>query len=113
MPFSLRAEDNLDSANAIGFFTADLGTNQADPEKKLRVIKDSTIAAKDQLRGISRREIDIYNAITQSPLLVGSVTGLAAKFPAFNLVVSNVKGPGQQMYLNGARLDGLYPANNH
>ena len=111
VPVSLRAEDDLDSANAIGFFTADLGTNEADPERRFRSIKDSMNAAKDQLAGMSRREIDIYNAITQSPLLVGSLTGLSARFPAFNLVVSNVKGPSQQMYLNGARLDGLYPAN--
>ncbi|MDT5164493.1 MAG: diacylglycerol O-acyltransferase / wax synthase, partial [Mycobacterium sp.] len=29
--------------------------------------------------------------------------------PAFNIVISNVPGPTQPMYWNGARLDGNYP----
>jgi diacylglycerol O-acyltransferase len=108
-PVSLRTEDDVDSANAVGFLTADLGTNQKDPAKRMRVIQESMAAAKEQLRGMSRREVEVYTIITQAPLLLTTLTGMASRFPAFSTVVSNVPGPRQRMYWNGARLDGLYP----
>jgi diacylglycerol O-acyltransferase len=38
------------------------------------------------------------------------VTGTSKKHPPFNLVISNVPGPKDTLYLNGARLDEVYPA---
>ena len=108
-PISLRADGDLDSANAIGFITADLGTNQRDPAKRMQVIQQSMRAGKEQLKGMSAREVQVYNIITQAPMLILTLAGLASKFPAFSTVVSNVPGPRQAMYWNGARLDGLYP----
>jgi diacylglycerol O-acyltransferase len=35
---------------------------------------------------------------------------MASKFPAFSTVISNVPGPREQLYWNGASLDGIYPA---
>jgi diacylglycerol O-acyltransferase len=111
VPVSLRDEKDLESANAIGFLMADLGTTEIDPAVRMRIIKESMEAAKQQLRSMNRREIDIYNTITQMPLLVASLTGMMSKIPPYSLVVSNVPGPREQMYWNGARLDGLYPVN--
>jgi diacylglycerol O-acyltransferase len=108
-PVSLRAADDVDSANAVSFMTADLGTNQKDPAKRMRVIQDSMAAGKAQLSGMSRREIEVYTMLTQVPTLLAAITGSTHRFPAFSTVVSNVPGPRKPMYWNGARLDGLYP----
>jgi diacylglycerol O-acyltransferase len=108
-PISLRTKDDLDSANAVAFITADLGTNENDPARRMRVIKDSMQAGKKQLQGMSAREVQVYTAITQAPMLILTLAGLASKFPAFSTVISNVRGPRQAMYWNGARLDGMYP----
>jgi diacylglycerol O-acyltransferase len=108
-PISLRAEGDVDSANAVAFLTADLGTNEDDPAKRMRVIQESMRAGKKQLQGMSAREIQVYTAITQAPMLILQLAGLASKFPAFSTVISNVPGPRQPMYWNGARLDGMYP----
>jgi diacylglycerol O-acyltransferase len=108
-PVSVRAEGDVDSANAVGFFTADLATNVADPEQRVRAIQRSMQAAKQQLAGMSREEIQLYTVLTNVPLLLTTVLGLASRFPAFS-TVSNVPGPRQTMYWNGARLDGIYPA---
>ena len=44
-----------------------------------------------------------------SPMGPAMVTGSARKHPMFNLVISNVPGPKDPLYLNGARLDEVYP----
>ena len=59
---------------------------------------------------MSTREATIFMQLTQIPTLLISILGLAAKFPAFSTVISNVPGPRQQLYWNGASLDGIYPA---
>jgi len=59
---------------------------------------------------MTREEIALYTVLTNAPLLLTTVLGLASRFPAFSTVVSNVPGPRKTMYWNGARLDGIYPA---
>jgi diacylglycerol O-acyltransferase len=109
-PISLRAEGDMDSANAVGFLTADLATNIADPAKRVRAIQHSMKAGKQQLSGMSRSEVELYTVVTQAPLLLATMLGLASRFPAFSTVISNVPGPRQPMFWNGARLEGIYPA---
>ena len=108
-PVSVRAADDLDSSNAVGMVVADLATNVRDPAKRIRRIKESMDAAKAQLQEMSAREIQVYTAITQAPLLLTQLTGLGSRLPAFSTVVSNVPGPREKRYWNGARLDGMYP----
>jgi diacylglycerol O-acyltransferase len=109
-PVSLREEGDLESANAVGFITADLATNITDPEKRIRAIQESMRAGKDLLSGMTAREAALFMQLTQLPAVLTSVLGLAATFPAFSTVISNVPGPREQLYWNGASLDGIYPA---
>lgn len=109
-PVSLREKDDFRAGNAVGFITADLATNTEDPEQRLRTIQASMRAGKDLLKGLSSREAMIFMQLTQLPALLTSMLGLAAQFPAFSTVISNVPGPRQQLFWNGARLDGIYPA---
>jgi len=108
-PVSVRAADDLDSSNAVGMVVADLATNVRDPAKRIRRIKESMDAAKAQLQQMSAREIQVYTGITQAPLLLTQLTGLGSRLPAFSTVVSNVPGPREKRYWNGARMDGMYP----
>jgi WS/DGAT/MGAT family acyltransferase len=108
-PVSLRAAGDVDSANAVGMVIADLATNVRDPAKRFRTIQASMNAAKAQLQQMSPGEIQVYTGITQAPLLLTQLTGLASRFPAFSTVISNVPGPRERRYWNGARLDGMYP----
>ncbi len=108
-PVSLRAAGDVDSANAIGMVIADLGTNIRDPAKRFRTIKDSMDASKAQLQQMSASQIQTYTAVSQAPLLLTQLTGLSSRFPAFSTVISNVPGPREKRYWNGAQLDGMYP----
>jgi diacylglycerol O-acyltransferase len=109
-PVSLREKDDFSAGNAVGFITADLATNTEDPEQRLRTIQASMRAGKDLLKGLSSREAMIFMQLTQLPALLTTMLGMAAQFPAFSTVISNVPGPRQQLFWNGARLDGIYPA---
>jgi len=108
-PVSLRAAGDVDSANAVGMVCVDLATNVRDPAKRIRTIKASMDAAKNQLKDMSPREIQIYTGISQAPMLLTQLGGLGNRFPAFSTVISNVPGPREKRYWNGARLDGMYP----
>jgi diacylglycerol O-acyltransferase len=59
---------------------------------------------------MSGREASLFMQVTQVPALLSSVLGLAGQFPAFSTVISNVPGPREQLYWNGASLEGMYPA---
>jgi diacylglycerol O-acyltransferase len=61
------------------------------------------------LRGMSSREIQVYSGISQAPMLLTQMAGQGSRLPAFSTVVSNVPGPRERRYWNGARLDGIYP----
>ena len=44
-----------------------------------------------------------------APTGLNLLTGLAPKWRAFNVVISNVPGPKEPLYWNGAKLKGMYP----
>jgi hypothetical protein len=45
-----------------------------------------------------------------APYILQLVTGLGGRLqPVFNLTISNVPGPDRPLYLNGARLEAMYP----
>jgi diacylglycerol O-acyltransferase len=88
---------------------ADLGTRNADPIDRLETIIESTRAGKAMLRELSPREASLYATLIQTPLFVASLMGIADWFPPVSTVISNVPGPREPLYLNGASLEGIYP----
>jgi diacylglycerol O-acyltransferase len=108
VPVSLHGETNV-GGNQVSLLLASLATHIADPLKRLNRIVESTTHAKDRLTKMPRLQKMAHGITSISPLGVGIVTGTAEKHPLFNLVISNVPGPRDTLYLNGARLDEAYP----
>lgn len=111
VPVSLHGQGDAKSSNAIGSITANLGTHIGDPEKRFRTIRESMVAGKELLNGLTPREAEILWQLTQAPALLTSALGLSDRFPVLNLTISNVPGSPRQLYLNGATVDGVYPVN--
>ena len=109
-PVSIRPKDDIDSGNSVASVTANLATHIDDPATRMAAIQESMNSAKAQLRAMTASQIQLYTAITSFPMMLTALTRTADKFPAYSVTISNVPGPREQMYWNGARLDGMYPA---
>ena len=109
VPVSIRKEDDFDSSVAISYIIADLGTRHKDPADRLEAIVESTRAGKEMLGELTTREAGLYAMLMQTPLFVASMMGVADWFPPVSTVISNIPGPKEQLYWNGAPLLGTYP----
>ena len=109
VPVSVRRKDDFESPVAISYIVADLGTRHDDPADRLETIVESTRAGKEMLGQLTAREASLYATLIQLPLFLASLAGVADWFPPVSTVISNVPGPRQQLYWNGAPLLGSYP----
>lgn len=110
VPVSLRVAGDVESSNAVGAISADLATNVKDAAKRFAAIQASTQAGKAMYAGMSASEAQLLMQLIQMPGLLLMPLGLTSRFPPYSTVISNVPGPRQPMYWNGARLNGIYPA---
>ena len=111
-PVSLRREDTgEDSGNAVGTILCNLATNLADPGDRLAAIHDSMTTGKNLFSGLNQLQASAISAAMMAPLTLSMAPGGIAQLapPPFNLIISNVPGPRQPLYFNGARLTGVYP----
>lgn len=110
VPVSLRQQGDTDSGNAVGMIQAALASDLADPRERLAAIRASMEAAKNHLKSLSPRMQSAYTMATAMPSLVLLTLGLTTRMrPWANVTISNVPGPGQILYLGGARMEALYP----
>jgi len=110
VPVSVRQGDDVESPLAISYIVADLGTRHDDPADRLEAIVESTRAGKSMLSELTAREASLYAALMQMPLFVANLMGVADWFPPVSTVISNIPGPREKLYWNGAPLLASYPA---
>jgi len=110
VPVSVRPADGSDAGNAITLLLTSLGTHIEDPIERLRWIKRSMDAGKAHMRRLSARQLMRYMVVMNLPMMLGQIFGTAGRGrPMYNVVISNVPGPEEPLYLNGARMEGMYP----
>ncbi|MGE5181878.1 MAG: WS/DGAT/MGAT family O-acyltransferase [Acidobacteriota bacterium] len=109
VPVSVRSADVPDGGNQVAIMLANLATHVADPVERLHAIVESTRIAKDRLSKMSRLERVAHAAAMSAPMGPSMVTGYAKRRPIYNVVISNVPGPSETLYLDGMRLDETYP----
>lgn len=111
VPVSFRPKEDAGGGNAIGMMLASLGTDEADPVQRFERVKKSMSAGKALLADMSAAQITAYSAIMTLPFALGQMTGLGnrRKRPMYNVVISNVPGPKETRYLNGAEVYSVHP----
>ncbi|GAA1604023.1 MULTISPECIES: WS/DGAT/MGAT family O-acyltransferase [Kribbella] len=113
VPVNLRTKDSgPGGGNSLATLIADLATDVADPERRIRRIMASTAQAKSVLSGLTPLQNLVVGALGFAVAGPGAVLpGVAGRTaPPYNIVISNVPGPTESpLYWNGSRLLGLYP----
>jgi diacylglycerol O-acyltransferase len=109
-PVSLRSADSDIGGNAVGALLCNLATDRAGAGERLAGVHESMDSGKALLRELSPTQATVASAIAMSPMLLGQIPGLRrVASPGYNVVISNIPGPKETMYWNGARLQGAYP----
>lgn len=111
VPVSLRGDDEQDAGgNMVGTILCNLATDLVDPAKRLDAIGTSMRDNKKVFADLPRTQALALSAFLMSGIALAVVPGFVSSTPPpFNIVISNVPGPREPMYWNGARLDGNYP----
>ncbi len=111
VPVSFRAKDDLGGGNSIGMVLSSLGTDEPDTLARFDKTKASMSAGKSLLSKMDALQITAYSALMTLPFSVGQMTGFgnSKSRPMSNVVISNVPGPREKRYLNGAEVINVHP----
>lgn len=108
VPASLRKNDTA-IGNQVSFIPANLGTNHTDLMARLMQIHISTRAGKARIGRMNQVEFINYTVAHYAWAGINLATRFFPKKQAFNLIISNVPGDDESLYLNGAKLSAMYP----
>jgi diacylglycerol O-acyltransferase / wax synthase len=115
VPVGLNAKNahvaSAEGGNNVGVLMVKLGTHLDDPADRLGAIHASMVTGKEALESMTATQILAMSALGTAPLVLAPLLRMQGIMrPPFNLVISNVPGPRETRYYNGAKLVGMYPA---
>jgi len=109
LPVNLRPAGDSNVGNALAFIYARLPTDLDDPLARLQAAHDSVAAGKARQQALPAAGVDPYTMLLLGPYMAQLILGLGGHMrPAANLVISNVPGPRERLYFNGARVEQIY-----
>ena len=109
-PISLRVEGATEATTMVSAMWPPLGPVSAPIDQRLKNIIANTRSAKAQLRSLGKDAAYSFAvmAFAMSETLAIAQPEAMGLRPA-NVLISNVRGPTETLYLNGARLEALFP----
>jgi WS/DGAT/MGAT family acyltransferase len=110
-PVSLQRPDVKQASTQVSIFWTPLGTPAAPISRRMRQVMANTRAAKERIRTLPRDVAYAYAVLTfaMGETLALVPRGTSDFFLPSNVLISNVRGPSEPLYLNGARLEALCP----
>lgn len=113
VPVSFKAKPAASSTaggNAVGSIMVALGTHLADAGDRLSSVHTSMVQGKEALSAMTPLQVTALSGLGQAPAIAVPFLRLEGVVrPPYNVVISNVPGPREVQYLNGAELLGTYP----
>ena len=116
VPVSIRTGDEADPwTNRVSALTAPLPTHIADPIERLRFMSEAMVAAKGAFDLVPADALADFTQFSPPAVFAQAATAMTryrmgnAVPASMNLIISNVPGPRQALYLGSARLEHYYP----
>jgi WS/DGAT/MGAT family acyltransferase len=109
VPISTRsAEERGTLGNRVVMVEVPLPVSESDPRRRMKQICERTRELKASGRAEATELLEEISDWTATSLLT-RMTFMAASRRSFNLIVTNIPGPPRPVFMNGARLLGVYP----
>jgi WS/DGAT/MGAT family acyltransferase len=110
-PVSLQDRELKQATTEVSIFWTPLGTPSATIGRRMRQVAANTSVAKERIRTLPKDVAYAYAVLT---FACGETLALVPRgsvdfFLPSNVLISNVRGPPEPLYLNGARLEALCP----
>jgi len=110
IPVSLQERSGHISGNAITGIRVELGTQIGNPLARLAAVKASIKTVREDRASLPDEAVTPYVLLRAAPLIASQLPGVGRFVPpAFNLRVSNTIGTGKPRYIDGAKLESIYP----
>ena len=109
-PVAQARKENAAAGNAVGQILVSLCTHVANPRQRLLAVVKSSRANKGLMKDLDADAYAHYTELSMMPQVLAAKTQFGHKVLNGNLVISNVPGPRETQYVNGARLDAMYSA---
>jgi WS/DGAT/MGAT family acyltransferase len=110
IPVSLRREGEHQLGNQIAILPVTLGHAGRDPLKRLGEIHESSSRLKAEASGMSADSVSMYTLAIQGAAQAAELLGLNEAVPPLgNVLISNVPGPREPLYLWRSLLIASYP----
>ena len=110
VPVAMKTQEAGREGNAITFVLCNLGTDLDDAHARLETITESMRATKELMANRPGLQLTALGLLTAlGPSVLTRIPGSASAPPPYNVVISNVPGPRERLYWNGAEVEGIYP----
>lgn len=109
VPVSVREDGDGGGGNRVAPAFVDVPVGAMSPKTRLARVREGTKHLKESMMAMSADAVIGLGAYAPAAFLAAAAR-VASRGPWFNLVVSNIPGPQQPMYLAGARLIASYPS---
>jgi WS/DGAT/MGAT family acyltransferase len=112
VPVSVHDKSDRPGRNQTTWMFCRLESQISDPAERIRTIAAGNTAAKDHTAAMGPTLLHDWTQFG-GPTMFGTVMRILPRIPigrnAYNLVLSNVPGPREQLYFLGCQVDTMYP----
>ena len=110
VPINLRPPGDVVEGNYVASLQVKLGGEGQGPVDRLKTVSRTVRTAKELFTGLPMSAAQAYSFATAGIAALGQTFHLAGVMPPpINLIISNVPGPRETRYFQGAKLEAVYP----